>query len=232
MLKDGTSDPDQTENLKCKENRTFSNWRRTSTPLHFIFATSLRVKDRVAVEGGIAQSVRAFPLHAEGLVFESRSPQTKIGSDSSTAKCSATIVSVKGPRRRPLCTDIPCHSRYGKLKTSHCQVSSWDENLQSLIGNGDVSIWVNFDRVRGDTKQLKHACLFFCSQVSELVIYWTISLVPRSFKLLQKLSKPILNNPPRAYSVFTSNWKNVEWCLSSFLAFNHHLFFMICKIVC
>ena len=105
-----------------------------------------------------------------------------------------------------------------------CQVSSWDENLQYLIGNGDVSIWVNFDRVRGDTKQLKHACLFFCSQVSELVIYWTISLVPRSFQLLQKLRKPILNNPPRAYSVFTSNWKNVEWCLSSFLGFNHHLF--------
>ena len=50
----------------------------------------------------LAQSVRAFASHAEGWVFESQPPQAqlvKTDSDISTAKRSATGVSVTGPRR-------------------------------------------------------------------------------------------------------------------------------------
>ena len=50
----------------------------------------------------MAQSVREFVLHAEGWVFESQLRQTRIvktGSDSPTAKHSATGESVEGPWR-------------------------------------------------------------------------------------------------------------------------------------
>ena len=50
----------------------------------------------------VAQSIRAVALHTDVWVFESQPRQTqvvKIGSDNSPAKCSATDVSVTGPRR-------------------------------------------------------------------------------------------------------------------------------------
>ena len=50
----------------------------------------------------VEQSVRAFASQAEGLVFESQPRQTQgveIGSNSSTAKPSATDVSVAGLRK-------------------------------------------------------------------------------------------------------------------------------------
>ena len=50
----------------------------------------------------LAQSIRAFALHAEGMVFVSQPRQTyvvKTGSDSFTAKRLATGGSVRGPRR-------------------------------------------------------------------------------------------------------------------------------------
>ena len=53
----------------------------------------------------VAQSVRAFPSHAEGCVFESQLLQTEVvktGSDRSSAKRSALGVSVTRPRRWPL----------------------------------------------------------------------------------------------------------------------------------
>ena len=59
-------------------------------------------------------SVRAFAPQAESWAFESQPWQTlvvKTGSDSSTVKQSAIGVSVTGPRRWPLETDAPCHSR-------------------------------------------------------------------------------------------------------------------------
>ena len=50
----------------------------------------------------VAQSVRAFPSHAECWLFQSKPRQTKdvkTGSDSSTAKRSDIGMSVTGPRR-------------------------------------------------------------------------------------------------------------------------------------
>ena len=50
----------------------------------------------------MAQSVRAVATNAEGCVFESQSRHTKVvktGSDSSTAKRSATGVSATDPQR-------------------------------------------------------------------------------------------------------------------------------------
>ena len=50
----------------------------------------------------VAQWARAFASQTEGLVFESQPLQTEVikpGCDSSTAKRSATGVSVTGPRR-------------------------------------------------------------------------------------------------------------------------------------
>ena len=52
----------------------------------------------------MAQSVRAVATNAEGCVFESQSRHTKVvktGSDSSTAKRSATGVSATDPQRWP-----------------------------------------------------------------------------------------------------------------------------------
>ena len=56
----------------------------------------------IALAALVAKSVRPFASHAEGWVFKSQLRQTyvvKIFGDSSTAKRSATGVSVKGPRR-------------------------------------------------------------------------------------------------------------------------------------
>ena len=82
---------------------------------------------------------------AEGLVFESQPQQTisvKTSSDNSTAKRLATGVSVTGPRKWPLLTDVPCHSRFGTLKNPHCSMAmraSIGKNLQPLTGIGDMS---------------------------------------------------------------------------------------------
>ena len=53
----------------------------------------------------MAQWVKALVPQAEGLVFESQPPRTKVektGSDSSNAKRSALGVNATGPRRLPL----------------------------------------------------------------------------------------------------------------------------------
>ena len=74
----------------------------------------------------VAKLARAFAPQAEGWVFESQPWQTlvvKTGSDRSTAKRSALGVSVTGPRRWPLWTDPPCHSRSGTLKNPHCSMA-------------------------------------------------------------------------------------------------------------
>ena len=70
----------------------------------------------------MAHCARAFAPQAEGWVFESQPQQTQVikaGSDSYTRKCSAIGVSVTGPRRWPLLTDAPCHSRCSTLKNPH-----------------------------------------------------------------------------------------------------------------
>ena len=62
----------------------------------------------------VAQWVGPFASHSEGCVLKFQLRQTKVaktGNDSSTAKCLAKGVSVTGPRRLPLQTDVPCHSR-------------------------------------------------------------------------------------------------------------------------
>ena len=51
------------------------------------------------------------------------SNSVKIGSDDSTAKCSATGVSVTGPRRWPFLTDVLCHSRFDTLKNPQCSIA-------------------------------------------------------------------------------------------------------------
>ena len=61
----------------------------------------------------VAQSVREFAPQAEGTVFES----VKTSSDRS-----AIGVSVTGPRRWPLLTDVLCHSKCVKLKNLSCQM--------------------------------------------------------------------------------------------------------------
>ena len=88
---------------------------------------------------------RALAPQAKDWVFEFQPRQTlivKTGSDSSTAKCSATVVSVTGPRIRPLKTDASCHSRCDTLKTLTAQwpcVPSIGQDLPPFTGNDDVS---------------------------------------------------------------------------------------------
>ena len=56
-----------------------------------------------------------------------RSRQTlvvKTGNDNSTAILSAIGVSVTGPRRCPLLTASPFHSRGGMLKNPHCSMTT------------------------------------------------------------------------------------------------------------
>ena len=67
----------------------------------------------------VASWVRALASHVEVLVFESQPRCTlvvKTGCDSSTAVRSAIGVSVTGPRRWPLWTEGPCHSKCGVLQ--------------------------------------------------------------------------------------------------------------------
>ena len=74
----------------------------------------------------MAQWVRALTPHTEGWVFESQPRQTlvvKTGIDSSTDKRSAVGVSVTGPCRWPLYTDVLCHSRCSTLKNPHCSMA-------------------------------------------------------------------------------------------------------------
>ena len=57
------------------------------------------------VTTAVAQSVRAFNLHATGWMFESQPQPTEVvktGGDISTAKPSATSVCVTGPRKLTL----------------------------------------------------------------------------------------------------------------------------------
>ena len=68
---------------------------------------------------GLEQSV-------EGLVFEFQERQTQgvnTGSDSSTAKRSATGVNVTSPVDETIKTEVICHSRCGALKKTRCSLA-------------------------------------------------------------------------------------------------------------
>ena len=88
----------------------------------------------------VAQSVRAFASHVECSVFD----RPKL------LKQPVTGVSVTGPRKRPLLSDVPCHingtQKEASLLNGHeCRIKV--KNLQPFAGNGDVSIRVNNSRV-------------------------------------------------------------------------------------
>ena len=72
----------------------------------------------------VAQWVRALAPKAVGWMFESHAAATdmtiKTGSDSSTAKRSATGASVMGPRRWPLLRVKPVSQYVWHAKTPHC----------------------------------------------------------------------------------------------------------------
>ena len=64
-------------------------------------------------------------------------------SDSSTSKCSTLGVNVTGPRRWPLQTDAPCHSRCGTRKNPHCSIAIGVEHrskFAAFTGNGEWKI--------------------------------------------------------------------------------------------
>ena len=94
------------------------------------------------MSSAVPQWIRTFAPQAESWVFESQPRQTlvvKTGSDSSTTK---RPVSVMGPRRSPLKTAAPCHSRCGTLKNPHCSMAISFEHrskFATFTGNGDVS---------------------------------------------------------------------------------------------
>ena len=79
--------------------------------------------------------------------FDPCSGQTHVfetGSDSSTAKRSATGVSVTGPRRWQLYRVGPCQSRCGTFKIPHCSMAMKAEYRSKFVGfngNGDISKW-------------------------------------------------------------------------------------------
>ena len=96
-------------------------------------------------------------------------------SDSSTAKNSAIYVSVADPRRWPLKTDAPCHSRRGTLKNRHCSMamiectSSVGQNLKPFTGDDDASIWIKKSR----EGRSSHKLLAFCnSNVIDYIHYY------------------------------------------------------------
>ena len=90
----------------------------------FIFLLSLSLQSLPCVQG---QALRKWLFIV------------KTGGDSSTVKRLATGASVTGPRRWPLKTDDPCHSRCETLKNHHCSMTMNAEyrlsNLQPFTDN-------------------------------------------------------------------------------------------------
>ena len=122
---------------------------------------------RLMNETVVAQSVRAFALHAEGWVFKSQLRHTyivKTRSDNSTAKLSAIGVSVMGFRRWLLWMNVPCHSLCGTLKILAAQwpwLSRKGQNLQPFTGNGNVLISMQNARMRRETPNWRLAVAWF-----------------------------------------------------------------------
>ena len=108
----------------------------------------------------VAQLVRVFALQPDGWVFESQPRQNlvvKTGSDSSTAKRSATGVSVEGPRRWLLLTNDPCHSRCGMLKNPYCSMAVRTEHRSKFAALSWKWWHIHmFTKFSSGTKNSKH----------------------------------------------------------------------------
>ena len=106
-----------------------------------------------------ASWVRVLAQQAEGWYSNpsrDKPKSSKTGSDSSTAKRSAIGVSVTGPRRWPLRTDAPCHSRCGTIKDPQCSMAmsaGIGQNVQPFTGNGGLHMSEKFSSGTINPKQ-------------------------------------------------------------------------------
>ena len=87
---------------------------------------------------------------------------------------SATDVNVTGPRRWPLQTDVPCHSRCGTLKNPHCSMAISAEYrsnyLQAFTSNCDVyTLEKTFSCWTRNTKQINKSMY-----LHKQIMYYTL----------------------------------------------------------